>query len=552
MTRRVTFLAILGLAAATRLLALSNPPVGTAIDIHAGSYSTPEAEILVSVSATDDVGVTGYFISESSAAPTPGAFTAVSSAPSLDADIPYTIVGGYGKKVIYAWFIDVENNISQPLWYVLEYVDKMAVVDQVLLEGSVNTDSGVEVATGPAGKLYVTGFRFSNPFFGGGDRAYIAKYDPETLVREWQASVSSSTGVGTGLTQGTDIAVDGTGNSYTTGLDLVDVQGDTSYYDGFLVKYDTAGIQQWNEPISNDGERTVGYGVALGPSGNVFVVGYTSGTFPGETNAGGRDAFIAKYSSAGVLQWVTQFGTSESDYARDIAIDAAGNLYVVGDTGGPLFGESMLGGSYPRDIFLCKFNSSGVEQWTRLMGTERAPESGRKVKLVGGSLYVAGDAKDTCSCDTYDVFLAKYTVAGAEVWTRIFGGHTLNSAEHAFGLAVDATGVAYVVGSTWDDIDGNQHLGYYDLLVIKYAPDGTRLLSFTYATADSERAYGAAIAADGKLVVTGYSDGTLLGQTPQGYDDLLLMTIDLGSTPGGFFADGFESGDLSAWSAAVP
>ena len=73
----------------------------------------------------------------------PGDFTPTSSTSSFSDDVGYTISGGFGEVVIHAWFIDQEDNISQPLWYELKYLDKTSVVDQVLLDGSVSSDAGL-------------------------------------------------------------------------------------------------------------------------------------------------------------------------------------------------------------------------------------------------------------------------------------------------------------------------------------------------------------------------------------------------------------------------
>lgn len=157
------------------------------------------------------------------------------------------------------------QNISAPLRYPIAYLDKEAVVGDVIVDGgSATFDSGARVALGPGGDVWLTGFRYANPSFGGGEDAYIARFDGSTLTREWGESYSSSSGVGTGSTQGLDIAVDAAGNSYITGFDLVDVDGSTYYYDAFLVKYNAAGTFQWSEPLTTTVLRVGG---ACGPRG---------------------------------------------------------------------------------------------------------------------------------------------------------------------------------------------------------------------------------------------------------------------------------------------
>ena len=79
-----------------------------------------------------------------------------------------------------------------------------------------------------------------------------------------------------------------------------------------------------------------GYGIAVDASGNIFVTGGTySADFEGANNAykgGYYDAFVAKVSSGGLLLWATYLGGSSEDYARGIAVDASGNIFVTGYT----------------------------------------------------------------------------------------------------------------------------------------------------------------------------------------------------------------------------
>jgi hypothetical protein len=85
-------------------------------------------------------------------------------------------------------------------------------------------------------------------------------------------------------------------------------------------------------------------------SSGVYVVGLTDGTFSGQTNEGGDDAFIRKYNSDGDEVWTRQFGTSGADFARGVSADSSG-VYVAGSTEGTFPGETSLGRI---DAFLAK------------------------------------------------------------------------------------------------------------------------------------------------------------------------------------------------------
>jgi hypothetical protein len=95
-------------------------------------------------------------------------------------------------------------------------------------------------------------------------------------------------------------------------------------------------------------------GVFVDSLGDVYVVGITGGTLPDQTSEGGEfDAFIRKYNSDGDEEWTRQFGTSGRDVANRVYADSSGSVYVVGSTTGTFPGQTSEGGS---DAFLAKFS----------------------------------------------------------------------------------------------------------------------------------------------------------------------------------------------------
>nr|WP_253881562.1 SBBP repeat-containing protein [Microcystis aeruginosa] len=107
-------------------------------------------------------------------------------------------------------------------------------------------------------------------------------------------------------------------------------------------------------------------GVSSDGSGNVYVSGYTDGSFPSYTNLGSYDAFVAKYDTSGNPVWVKQFSTSSHDYAEGISSDSNGNVYVSGKTFGSFLGYTNLG---LYDAFVAKYDGNGNQLWLRQFGT---------------------------------------------------------------------------------------------------------------------------------------------------------------------------------------
>jgi chitodextrinase len=128
--------------------------------------------------------------------------------------------------------------------------------------------------------------------------------------------------------------------------------------DAFVAKYDATGARQWVHQLGT-AFSDQGAGIAVDGSGNTFVTGYTSGTLPGSADptAGGSDVFVANYDTAGNMLAVNQLGSSGSDEGTGAAVDASGHTYVTGYTYGTLPGatETNAGSS---DIFITRLGPS--------------------------------------------------------------------------------------------------------------------------------------------------------------------------------------------------
>ena len=102
-----------------------------------------------------------------------------------------------------------------------------------------------------------------------------------------------------------------------------------------------------------------GNGITTDSSGNVYVSGWTETDFDGNSNNGSTDALLVKFNSSGTKQWSKQIGSSAHDYAHSVTTDSYNNILITGYTLGSFDGNTNIGGE---DIFLVKYNSSGVKQ----------------------------------------------------------------------------------------------------------------------------------------------------------------------------------------------
>ena len=124
------------------------------------------------------------------------------------------------------------------------------------------------------------------------------------------------------------------------------------------MKYNSSGTKQWTKQLGTS-YNDFGDGVTTDSSGNIYVTGDTTGGLDGNTSSGSGDIFLVKYNSSGSKQWTKQLGTSSFDYVKGVSTDSSGNIYVTGHTKGGLDGNTNSGES---DIFLVKYNSSGIKQ----------------------------------------------------------------------------------------------------------------------------------------------------------------------------------------------
>ena len=169
--------------------------------------------------------------------------------------------------------------------------------------------------------------------------------------------------------------------------------------DAFIVKYDTSGTAQWYQTIPGT-SSDVGNGIAVDSSGNVYVSGYYTSTTTVSLGNGlnlpitsGNDAFIVKYDTSGTAQWYKTISGTASDVGYGIAVDPSGSVYVTGSynsTSTVSLGNGLnLPVTSGGDIFMVKYDTSGTAQWYKtIRGT--SGDTGYGIAVDSGNVYVSG------------------------------------------------------------------------------------------------------------------------------------------------------------------
>jgi hypothetical protein len=321
------------------------------------------------------------------------------------------------------------------------------------------------VATDAAGNVYVTGYTGNgldgNNGFGGWD-VFLMKLGP---AGNWLWTKQDGTGQDD---EGRAVATDVSGNVYVTGYVRGNFHGITRVgsSDVFISKYDSAGNRLWSA-LFGSSDIDESFGIACDASGNVFVTGWTGGSIEGNPYLGNGDNYLVKYDTNGQRQWLRQWGTVNKDTGYSLACDAAGNVYVSGYTTGPLY-SSPLGN---RDYFLAKYDAWGNMLWGREVGTSGHDQGWGVATDAAGNVYVAGETGGPLDGNVYqgglDVFLTKYDPTGTSLWTTQIG---TAGDDWADGVAVGPEGVVFLAGTTTGSLDGNQNQGLNDAFVMKFVP----------------------------------------------------------------------------------
>ena len=140
-------------------------PSGTSLSIDTGNISTNSQTVTLSLAASDSVGVTGHYSSESATSPdlSDSGWTSVSSATAYSGTANFTMSSGEGTKTVYAWFRDFAGNISVA-------DNDTIILDQTAPSGSVSINSGasstnsisVTLTLAATDGIGVTGYYASN------------------------------------------------------------------------------------------------------------------------------------------------------------------------------------------------------------------------------------------------------------------------------------------------------------------------------------------------------------------------------------------------------
>jgi len=313
--------------------------------------------------------------------------------------------------------------------------------------------------------------------------------------------------------------------------------------DIFLVKADSSGDTLWTKVYAGPGDEG-GRALRPVPGDGYIIVGYK-----GTADTAQREAYILKIDESGGVEWTRVYGQGNYSEAYDVKVDDSGYIVVgytrlsatdwdvwllrlnlLGDTlwtrryGGDLIdigwsvGQTSDGGyiitgctqSYGADdLYLVKTDQDGDPLWAKTYGGPGG-DCGHSVQQTFDGGYIVAGYTESFGAGGKDVYLLRIDPAGDTLWTKTFGGDSLD-----IGWSVQETqDSGYVIaGYGWVDNDYG-----YDFCLIRTDGFGDTLWAKTFGTYRDEYAYSMEQTSDG---------GYIMGGAEQGHwYDMCLMKID--------------------------
>ena len=321
---------------------------------------------------------------------------------------------------------------------------------------------------------------------------------PAQAQVQWIKRIASTIDTDNELSIG--MALDTNGNCYVTGwFDGTNNFGGVTLTNNnvggqniFVAKYNSTGALQWAQQAGgNSANEDVGRGVGVDTNGNVYVTGgfYSPAAFGSSnmTASAYEEFFLAKYSSAGTLQWVKQSIGGQGVYGTGLAEDGAGNSYALAfaNNGATYtFGLTNLPtpSNSSESSVLVKYDNTGTVQWAQLMGGSGETYCTKIALDAAGNIYVRGSFTENIMIgtsnlvsvgSTKNMFVAKFNNSGALTWVQQPTGGDVDEG----GVAVDQAKNVYVTG--WFDFPLNfgsiiltNVESSYDAFLAKYNSSG--------------------------------------------------------------------------------
>lgn len=427
---------------------------------------------------------------------------------------------------------------------------------------------------------------FNNKLNNSGEDIVI---DPQLF---WGTFVGGGGGYQGGIEGVKGLSTDASNNVYTCGYasstsfyPLVN-PGGTAYYSGTvqgqvdatIMKISSTGVILWSTFYGGSLDDDFAE-IAIDGS-NIYLVGATnSANFPTQSGGGyldnalggSLDGIIAKFNTSGQRLWATYFGGSANDDARGVTTNASGQVFVVGFTASSSasFPKLTMAGAYydgtqgstAGDMFVARFSSGTVQDWTTFFGGSSGNEGADDVVCdASGNIFVVGNtfANDITTMNpgggayysvptgaSRECFIIKFNSACALVWATGFGG---GGFDIAYDSDIDNNGNLYVVGQAGSGFpmldpgggaffDNSYGGGASDAFLSKFSNTGVLTWSTFIGGGGREYGWGGTSSEDFSIAVNKSCGDLYIGLITEGGCPVLA------SCDGGYYDGTFNGGN---------
>lgn len=303
-------------------------------------------------------------------------------------------------------------------------------------------------------------------YHGGNNNIVCGRYSNQNAI--WTQTINNSFLVDIKADQGNSLHI----LSSTPGTEITDIR---------VSKISNTGSIQFNNTfdIAAATGEDVPSSFALQSSGLITVCGSTGNQMPDDK------VFALRVNSSGSLSWTRVLFDFTESGAGSYIHPADGSVYISGNS---------RNSNNVTDMYLVKYNASGVEQWRLNFENQNIDEVTSPKLLTGdaqGNVYIAGYVN--ASVSARDIIVYKINPQGIRLWKRVFNG-LASSEDIPNAMVCDSSGDLWLVGTTRVTALNR------DILVLRYNPSGQLTQNFTIDGPVNDEDIGDDIAVEGNAV----------------------------------------------------
>jgi MYXO-CTERM domain-containing protein len=341
--------------------------------------------------------------------------------------------------------------------------------------------------------------------------------DPSRIGFGWEGANGAGGAIADPDGRGLTVAV-ASGTIRESGLHCFDAEGETEcrYQIGATYGFDLAPapfrvrvidpVIDWSSFLT---DLDIGLGVGVDAAGDAYLIG--------------TNTTMTKVTSSATVAWSVDLADLSTE---GIAVDASGNVWIVGYTGSATLPTGGFDPTYSflADTYVAKFDPTGALVWGTYLGAF-GYDNGRAIAVgADGAVYVTGSTTstgfptgggfDTTLGGAGDIFVSKISADGGTlVWSSYLGG--ASDSESSRSIGADNGGNVYVTGyAQTSDFPTTAGLdttlgGGMDAFVTKIDASGTFIAWSTFVGGGgADEARGIDVDAAGNSVISGYTYST--------------------------------------------